>query len=280
MERGSPLPVLAVLGEALSDVFGNLGGLVRIAWPYYALAAVLVLVGSLAFGGAEGGAAGSLMEAFGAGTAGIVVSLGVPACMVQWQRHVVLGEALDRMAPLTGRVLRYILWSVALGLIAAAPGLAMMALGLATGLIVRPGDGETPFGIGVPGILLLAIGGLAGMYLFVRLALVLPAVSVEDRRMGLGGSLAATRGHGLHLLALAVLAVLGLGLFGAAVGLVTAALTSAFDPQGAGALVVVAALDSIIDLVSAILGAAVGAVVYRRLVPAPAPAPASAASPV
>jgi hypothetical protein len=167
---------------------------------------------------------------------------------------------------------------VALGLIAAAPGLAMMALGLGTGLIVRPGDGETPFGIGVPGILLLAAGGLAGIYLFVRLALVLPAVSVEDRRMGLSGSWGATRGHGLHLLALGVLVVLGLGLFGAVAGLVMAALTSAFDPEGTGALLVVAALDSIIDLASAILGAAVGAVVYRRLAPTPA-ASASAASP-
>src|SRR5687768_5435329 len=41
------LPVLGLVGEALRDVFGNLAGLVRIAWPYYALAAALVLAGAV-----------------------------------------------------------------------------------------------------------------------------------------------------------------------------------------------------------------------------------------
>lgn len=271
MERSPPLPVLAVLGEALGSVLGNLGALVRIAWPYYALAAALLLADRAASGWAAPGTAEPAAPGLLAVAAAVAVALGMLACQIRWQRHVILGEPLQGMAPLTGRVPRFFLWTVALVLIAAAPALVALALGIGTGLIVER-DGEAPLGIGAGGILLLAAGVLAGMYLFARLALVLPAVSVDDRGLRLKAAFAATRDQGLRLLALAVLVCLGLGLFGAVAGLVSAALASAFEPGGTGALLVPTVLDAAVDLVSAVMGAAVGAAVYRRLITARASA--------
>src|SRR4051794_41944816 len=45
MPATEPLPVLRLFGDALGDVLGHLGGLARIAWPYYALAAVCLIGG-------------------------------------------------------------------------------------------------------------------------------------------------------------------------------------------------------------------------------------------
>ena len=70
------LPVLGLLGDALRDVFGNLGGLARIAWPYYALAAVSAVLGfALAGGSVVAEAAASVL---GPGTASILTGAGRP----------------------------------------------------------------------------------------------------------------------------------------------------------------------------------------------------------
>ena len=86
-------------------------GLARIAWPYYALAAVSAVLGFALTGGSV--VAEAAAAVLGPGTASILTALAVLACTVKWQRHVVLAEPLAGIAPLNGRVLRYCLWSVA-----------------------------------------------------------------------------------------------------------------------------------------------------------------------
>ena len=143
------LPVLGLLGQALRDVFGNLGGLVRIAWPYYALAAASAVAGyALSGGSALGDMVASVL---GPGTASILTSLAVLACTVTWQRHVVLGEPLRGIAPLTPRVFRYFLWSVLISLLCALPILAAFSLAYGLGLVGEDPSGEAPFRIGLSG---------------------------------------------------------------------------------------------------------------------------------
>jgi hypothetical protein len=287
MRATEPLPVLGLIGQSLRDVFGRLGGLARVAWAYYALAAALVLLG-LAVGRAAEATmpAGVLAGAFAVGTAEVVLSLAVLACIVRWQRHVALDEPLRGTAPLDGRVLRYFLRSILLGLVCALPVAAAALLGLATGTIVRNPEGSgAPFGIGAAGIAILAGGTVAALLLFARLSLVLPAASVGDRDLGLRGSWAATRGHGLRLLAVFLLLLSGLGLLGAVAGMLEALVGAVADataePNEAGTpsvapLVAGAVLDAALDLLAAVVGASATARIYLRLAPGP-PAPAGAA---
>jgi hypothetical protein len=268
------LPVLGLVGEALRDVFGNLAGLVRIAWPYYALAAALVLAGALLASEEPDGTptlTGAVAPALGGGTAVTILSLCALACIVRWQRHVILGEPLRGIAPLNGRVLRYFLWSVALGLSCAVPLAAAGLAGFSAGLITRTPAGETPYAVGMPGLLLLGAAALVALALFIRLSLVLPAVSADDRSMSLRRSWAATRGNGLRLLGVMVLLALGLGLLGMAAGLLQAALDTAaggstgpLAPTSLGG----AAANAALDLLTAVIGASVAAGIYRRLAPA------------
>lgn len=254
------LSVLEPIGEAMRDVGGHLGGLARIAWPYYALAAGLALLATLG---------GEALAALGDGTAGIVISLGVLACVVRWQRHTLLGEPLSGIAPLNTRVLRYFVWSVCLCLISAAPVALAAGLGFATGLIRESSGTDQPFRIGMPGIALLVSAGLIGLFLFGRLCLVLPAVSVDNRSLRLRAAWSASRGHGLTLLGVLVLLALGLGLLGSVAGLLEAVLQAASDGNTAPMVSAGVVLDHLVDLVTAMLGASVIAAIYRRLVQAP-----------
>lgn len=260
--RPRRLSLLDPIGEAMRDVGGHLGGLARIAWPYYALAAGL---GLLATSGGEA------LATLGHGTAGIVISLGVLACVVRWQRHALLDEPLSGIAPLDARVLRYFLWSVCLCLVAALPVALAGGLGLATGLIQGSSGTDQPLRLGMPGIALLVSAGLVGLYLFARLCLVLPAVSVDNRSLRLRAAWAASRGHGLALLGVLVLLALGLGLLGGVAGLLEAVLRSASDGSTAPMPSAGVVLNHLVDLVTAVLGASVIAAIYRRLVQGPLP---------
>lgn len=267
METNGKPPILGLVGEALRDVFGHLGGLARIAWPYYALAAALILVGGMALGGSTAGPGGWLLSAFGAGTASLVTSIATLACIVRWQRHVVLAEPLRGIAPLDGRVLRYALWSFLLCLIGFAPIAAAGVLGFALGLIRHEEGATPPFAIGLPGIALLALGVVVGLFLFVRLMLILPAVSVDDRDTRWRASWQATRAGALRLMGVMILLALGLGLLGAVTGLVTSALTTAMSPEAGERIELL--IGALLDLVSAVIGASLLAHVYRRLRAAP-----------
>ena len=244
METTAKLPVLRVVGEALRDVAFNLGGLCRIAWPYYALAAALTLAASLIWDG-------SWVGEIGSGMAGVVVSTGILACAVRWQRHVVVAEPLRGIAPLDRRVVGYFLWSLGFGLLCGIPPACAMLLGLATGAILHTPDGPAPFALGIPGVVLLAGGVLCGLLLFVRLGLVLPAASVGDRRIGLRAAWKASRGQLVPLAGIVILLALGLGLLGAVAGLFDAVFRSAAG-SGGSATVAGVVIDALLDLVTAV----------------------------
>jgi hypothetical protein len=277
MQATAPLNVLGLVGDALRDVFGGLGGLVRIAWPYYALAAAFALLGSML--GAASPATEIMATLAGGGMAQLILSLAVLACVVRWQRHVVLGEPLRGTAPLNRPVLWYSLWSLALGLICLLPVAAAGLIALATGAIAGNETGATPFTISVGGIALLGCGGVLALLLFARLNLVLPAASVADRAFGLAQSWRATRGHTLGLLAVFLTLLLGLGLLGAVAGLVAAAIDTAAGgvaapeaPAVTPSFVAGAILNTAADLIAAMVGASVTARLYRHLAAAAQPA--------
>ena len=275
MSVSAPLNVLGLVGDSLRDVFGQLGSLVRIAWLWYALAAAFGLLGLVLTGNSS--LTDLIASLVGAGTVQVILSLAVLACVVRWQRHIVLGEPLRGMAPLNGPVWRYSVWSLALGLVCLLPVIAAGLIALATDAITSNEMGETPFSIDIGGIALLGMGGVLALLLFARLNLVLPAASVGDRSFGLKQSWLATRGHTLQLLALFVILLLGLGLLGAVTALVHGVIDTAAgevtEPDVATASAVVgAALNTGVDLVTAMIGASVTARLYRDLVTAAQPA--------
>ena len=270
MASGQQLPALGLVGEALRDVLGRLGGLVRIAWLYFAVATALILLGALSLGGSEAGPGGWLMSTLGGGMGSIVLSIGTLACIVKWQRHVVLGEPLTGLAPLDGRTVRYVVWSAVVGLLAAIPIALGAMLGRATGLIRLTPDEPTPFAIDQPGIALLVASAVVGIYLFARLGLALPAVSVDDRTTRLRASWAATSGHGLRLTGILLLYALGMGLLGAIGALLAAALVAAAPAGGAAGPILEQLLNGAIDYVTAVAGASITAQIYRRLRSPPA----------
>jgi hypothetical protein len=270
------LAVLRLVGDSLRDVFGHLGGLARIAWPYWALAAALVLAERLVVGTGGEPAQGVVTSALGAGTAGIVLSLAALPCAVRWQRHVILAEPLAGVAPLNGRVLRYFLYSALLCLISALPAAGAAMLATALGALRTNEGGATPFAITEGGIALLVAGVALGLLLFVRLSPILPAVSIDDRTTGLRRAWAATRGHGLRLFGTMLLLALGLGILGAVGGLLQALVVAVATANGspdAGSAGVLSslALDALVDLVSAMVAASVIARIYRALAGAAVP---------
>ena len=262
MPVSQPVPVLRLLGAALCNVLGHLGGLARIAWPYYLLVA-LCLLGGHALDGSS-----TLAELFGflvgPGMASLLAGLAVLACTVQWQRHAILGEPLRGIAPLNGRVARYALWSFALGLLCALPALGAAGLGLASGLIALDPNAAEPFTVGPAGLALLAVGALLSFYLVARMVAFLPAISVDDRGLGLRRAWRLSRGHGLRLLGVVVLLALAVGLL----GVVRSLLDMLADGGGPAAVAVAAAVQMATDLLSAVFGAGVTAGIYRHLVPA------------
>lgn len=262
MPAMEPLPVLRLLADAMRDLLGNLGGLARIAWPYYALAAACIVGGFALSGGST--VAEYIASLLGPGTASIVAGLAVLACTVKWQRHAILGEPLRGTAPLNGRVARYALWSVALGLLCAVPAAVAAGLGFASGLIALDPNGAVPIRVGLPGIVLLAAGAVLSFSLLARLAVFLPGISADDGRLGLRRAWELTRGQGLRLAA--VLVVLAL-----AVGLLSMAGSGLFGlVAGApGGLLVGAAVQMALDLLAGVFGASVTAGIYRHLVPGP-----------
>ena len=263
MAQAAPRSVLGLLGFALRDVLGNLAGLARIAWPYYALAAVCAALG-FAFAGA--GTLGDLANLFGPGTASLVTGIAVVACTVSWQRHVILGEPLAGTAPLNGRVARYFLWSMVISLICAVPILAGFGAVFGLGLAYPDPAGEGTFSIQPVGIMLCVAAFLLGVVLILRLILVLPAISVDDRTMTFARSWQVTRGHGLRLAGALLLLTAGLALFGALMALVVAALEAA----GEGSLVapvLALILQATVNLVATIAAASLIARAYALLAP-------------
>ena len=262
MPVSEPLPVLRLLGHALRDVLGNLRGLARIAWPYYALAAACV-VGAHTLGGSSG-VAEFMAFLLAPGMGSLIAGLAVLACTVKWQRHAILGEPLRGTAPLNGRVGRYALWSVALSLLCAVPAICAAGLGFATDLISHGSDAAVPFAASPAGLALLVAGVLLSFFLLARLIAFLPGISVGDGSLGLRRTWQLSRGQGLRLLAVLALLALAVGLLGAAFSLLDRLVP---DRAGPGVVSVATAVRMVVHLLSAMFGAGVTAGIYRHLVP-------------
>ena len=256
MAQAAPITVLGLLGFALRDVAGHLGGLVRIAWPYYALALACAVLGFL-FSGAD--TIGDVASFLGPGTTSLLTAIAVLACSVAWQRHVILGEPLAGIAPLNGRVARYFLWSSVLSLLCALPIALGFLAAFATGLAAPDADGSGTLSIGLAGILLCGAVFVASVVLILRLILVLPAASVDDRGMTFARSWRATRGHGLRLAGATLLLTAGLALCGAIAGLLVAALEFA----GEGSLVAAALVLIVQAVVNLIASVAIASLIAR-----------------
>lgn len=166
------LPILRFAGHAYLDLLVNAAGLARAAGLWVLAAWVLVVLG------------GPFAQ--------VALLVGASAVAVAWHRRILAGDPLPRLlAPLDGRVARYLLYYVLLSLLIGLPLLL-----LATGA----GFGAAPPGSGA-GTSLLVLAGLsfACLYVAMRLHLVLPGSAVADPRTSLPASWAATAGHGWRL---------------------------------------------------------------------------------
>jgi hypothetical protein len=182
------LPVRELVTRTYQDVVVNREGLVRIGLPWLIGPFVLNVLATA-------------IEGFVIGLIADIASLvGLSAIAVAWHRHVILGEPLvGPMAPVNGKVGRYLLLGLMVSLMAAVPGVVIVSVVGAAG-----GLGEDR------GLLSgLAIGAafLAAVIVFARLQLVFPGVAIGDPA-GLKGSWALTRGNGGRLLAGILLTIL------------------------------------------------------------------------
>src|SRR3954449_12093887 len=143
------LPVLGMVGRAFEDVWASLGGVARMAWPWYAAALAAALAPTLAGEVAASYGAGSALWDVAAGLAG---GAAVLACSARWQRHLIMGESLRRPARLDRHIGRYAAALLRVLMLSAVPvGLAVLGVVLVGA--VRPGaDGRPWAGAGLTGV--------------------------------------------------------------------------------------------------------------------------------
>ena len=186
----TPLPVNELVRRSWRDLWANRDGLVRIGLPWLLLPLVLEVLASAA------GDAALLVSI----AASIVALVGFSAMALAFHRCILLGEPLaGPMAPLSLRVLRYLLTGVLVSIVAAIPGAVLIGV---LGLLGLTGDGS------LAGILATGVGLVVAFIVFARLQLAFPGLAVGDREVGLLGSWALTRGNGMRLLSGMLLAIL------------------------------------------------------------------------
>ena len=265
------LPVLGMVGRAFEDVWASLGGVARMAWPWYAAVLAPTLAGEV---GASYGAGSALWDV----AAGLAGGAAVLACSARWQRHLIMGESLRRPARLDRNVGRYAAALLRVLMLSAAPvGLAVLGVVLVGA--VRPGaDGRPWAGAGAVGTGLVAAGLLASGLLLARLSLLPPAACVGDAATGLRRSWRATRGNGVRLLAALLILALAMPVGGLAVEVsrgAAQAVARAGGADGAGlelsGALVAAAVDLLALLLLGLVIAGLLAQAYVRLTLVPRP---------
>jgi hypothetical protein len=174
------LPVGDLVRRSYGALLDNSDGLVRIGLVWL-LVPLAIQVAATALG--EGGLLLSLI-------ADLISLVGLSAIAVAWHRHVLLGEPLrGPIAPVNGRVLKYLLFGLVVAIVAAIPGLVILtASSLISG---SPGGALSTFA--------LLAGAIAAVLVFARLQLVFPGTAVGDPVAGLGGSWRLTQGNGVRL---------------------------------------------------------------------------------
>lgn len=269
MSETTRLPVLAILGSASRDVLGHPGMILRLVWPYFAFASACLLAIHLRI--VDGTGASFLARSLGLGWNSVTIVLGTLAATVAWQRRIILAEPVAGMAPLNRRVLRVLLWQAALAALLVLIVGPYLLIALQLDLVNFTRNAVPPAHYTLPGMALLAAGGLVGSYFCMRLSLILPAVAVDDDDLRAGASWRATGDVAWRLLGLfLLLAAIGWSLSQALgwLGIGTDAAQTAIAPDsGLLDLLGLTALD-LVKLALALLNAGIMAEVYLRLRPA------------
>lgn len=210
-----PLPVWILVRRTFEDVWENRYAFIATAglWVILLWVTSVVLFWSRGWAGAAASFLGS-----------VLVLLAHPAVSLAWHRHVILNDGLPApMAPVNGRVGRYLLWGFLISVLAALPAIVgglVVSLILGAGL---PADFEieatgTGLEVAISALLLLI-----GLVVWVKLALVLPAIAI-DRRLSLRDSARLMSGSVLRFIAGGVLIAVPLGLVSIVIGLLVAAM--------------------------------------------------------
>lgn len=250
-----PLPIVATVLQTYRTVLGDADRLLRTGglWVLATLGLTLLLtlnppVVTPAAAGTEATVAIPAVTALLLALLWFVQIVGSAAIAVAWHRAVLLREEVRLAAPLTARVVAYVLAGLFIGLVVAVP---ILLVGQVVAGLAGTGQPSLAFILGLVG--LIPLGWIAA-----RLSVSLPARAVADRRTQLATAWQATRGRGWSVLAIYLLALVPTQL---ALLLIDAALRRLGAPAALGwitqgvALVVVAAL-----------GAVALTLIYRRLI--------------
>lgn len=205
-----PLPVFAIVAAAYRYVWAELPALLRLSAPW--LAAGLALFAGGAVLGLYRFETAAMLE-------GLLDWLGYAAVAVAWLRHLVLGEPWPAFgAPPGAPAVRYLLWSVVLGVCASLPvGVASLLAAAAPALWIP----------------LLGAGVLAAVAIAVHLLFV-PVGAALDERPSFAQSAALVRGHAIRIVVGFVSAILPLGIAGALAAVAVGNLFGAGDPDAPG----------------------------------------------
>lgn len=266
--------MLATAAGAYRSVLSDADRLLRIAGVWWLLIMGLQILGEVAIGKPVDAAAAEVIAASPTFWALWVIGTGVIlvagfAVPVAWHRWLLLHDETAWAAPVTLRVVAYALWGMLISILAAVPiAIVMLALGFGMG---SPGSGAPPLdGARALAVAVASLGGLTlGLYLTVRLSLVLPARAIGERTLGLAQAWRVTQPHAWRLVLVTLLTVLppalAIGALGGLLGLVTwlpGILSTAIGTAGL--------------LLNASFLAAALSLAYRHIVGAPALTPAHA----
>lgn len=239
-----PLPVFAIVAAAYRYVWAELPALLRLSAPW--LAAGLALFAGGAVLGLYSFETAAMLE-------GLLDWLGYAAVAVAWLRHLVLGEAWPAFgAPPGAPAVRYLLWSVVLGVCASLPvGVASLLAAAAPALWIP----------------LLGAGVLAAVAIAVHLLFV-PVGAALDERPSFAQSAQLVRGRAVRIAVGFLTAILPLGIAGALAALAAASLFGTGDPDApdGAALLVTDLVVRLVHYADASVTASYVAGLYSRLV--------------
>ncbi|SNB52174.1 hypothetical protein SAMN07250955_101199 [Arboricoccus pini] len=255
-----PFPLSATVRAAYAAVLGELDTLLRAAGVWLLLLmAISAAARLLPEGNVE--ASPALLAFFA--VANLVWAFSLNAVAVFWHRHILLGEpAPELLAPVNGRVLRYVGVSLLLGLMIAIP--FVLLLFVVSTIVAGPGGSISPV---IDPALSRLLTSVSIALVMARIHLLLPAVAIGDRRMTPPRAWKLTAGYTLPLLCGIFACALPITLLGALLQELLANLGSSGSLTGL-------AVATIMDFIQATIVASFMAMSYRFFsahVAAPAP---------
>nr|WP_041756494.1 hypothetical protein [Bradyrhizobium sp. ORS 278] len=187
------LPLWPTIRRSYGSYLLGFGAILRIAWPWLVVCALLpVLAMALRMAGLFGPAGTTAITVM----AQLVVVLACASIAVAWHRYLILGQAA---APSIGNVLTRYLWRFTAA--AALVGLIAWLPMLLTGFLPEPNfAGPTTTGELIALALPAVLVRLVLVTLVCRLCLAMPASAINAGGLGLSASWRATRGNLVRLM--------------------------------------------------------------------------------